>query len=237
MTSIHVTHDPIAVLPHTHPGGGETTLYLVRHGRTAANQARLLLGSMDEPLDELGESQAELVADFIAASITADVLLSSPLSRARQTAAAIARHTGLPAIYVPGLVEMDFGEFEGMPYPDFLLKHPALAARFDDLDDDDAGWPGGETRREFHRRVTATFTSILHDYTNRTAVVVAHGGVISSFLAQVHGLTQNDWRTFQIRNCSVTHLEITPGHTRLFTLNSVDHLTPTNGVFGPGGAS
>jgi broad specificity phosphatase PhoE len=237
MTSNPVASDSITVLPHIHPGGGETTLYLVRHGRTAANQAKLLLGSTDEPLDAFGESQAELVADYINASISADVLVSSPLSRARQTTAAIERHTGLNASYMPGLVEMDFGEFEGMPYPDFLVRYPDLAARFDDLGDYDVTWPGGESRRAFHRRIAETFETILHEYRRHTVIVVAHGGVIGSFLAQVHGLTPNDWRSFQIQNCSVTHLEIGSGQTRLFSLNYTDHLTPVAGLFGPGDES
>jgi broad specificity phosphatase PhoE len=234
MTTDSATADLPPILSHLHPGGGHTTLYLIRHGRTAGNHARLLLGRTDQPLDAVGASQAELVADYISAAVAADALVASPLSRARETAAAISRHTGLTPVFLPGLAEMDFGELEGFPYPDFHERYPALAARFEDLEDHEAGWPGGETRRQFHGRVAETFDSILRQYREHSVIVVAHGGVISSFLARIHGLSPYDWRNFQIQNCSVTHLDITSGHSRIHSLNHTDHLTPVAGLVGPG---
>jgi probable phosphoglycerate mutase len=72
-----------------------TRLVIVRHGQTAANTGRLLHGWSDLPLDETGRRQATLVAHRIANEIEARALISSPLTRARATAAAISDLTGL----------------------------------------------------------------------------------------------------------------------------------------------
>src|SRR5215216_4004089 len=81
--------------PIRHPSGGRTTLYLVRHGRTLGNVQGILVGSTDVPLDELGIQQAHLVGERLATAVQADMLLSSPLQRARMTAEIIGRQMGL----------------------------------------------------------------------------------------------------------------------------------------------
>lgn len=216
--------------PIAHPAGGRTTLYLVRHGRTIGNVQRVLCGSTDVPLDELGVQQASLVGDRLAGAITADVLLSSPLQRARLTAEAIGSRMGLTAEIRPQLVEWNFGVGEGHSLEVMAEKYPELAMRFADMDDFEAGWPEGETRRAFHRRVYDEFLDILRTYHDHTLIVVAHGGVFGSLLAQIQGNHPNDWRSYEIRNCSVTHLDVTVDGTEIHLMNDVEHL---NGLIDP----
>src|SRR5687767_528557 len=90
-----------------------TRMVIVRHGQTSGNAAKLLHGWTDLPLDETGERQAELVSRRISSEIKADALFSSPLNRARQTAAAISNLTGLDVQVRPELREMHFGDLEG----------------------------------------------------------------------------------------------------------------------------
>lgn len=211
--------------PHLrHPAAGETTLYLVRHGRTASNVQRLLHGITDIPLDPYGLNQAELVARRIAEGPPVDAVLSSPLSRALTTARIIGDRIGLDPIVVSELIEMDFGELEGSTIEHLLLKHPEIAERLFDLDDLDLTWPKGESRRGFHDRVLTAFLGILESYANHSVVVVAHGGVIGALLNRIQGRSPADPAAFDVLNCSVTHLHVTRDETILHLQNDVVHL-------------
>lgn len=207
-----------------HPAAGETTLYLVRHGRTASNVRRLLHGVTDVPLDRFGLRQAARVAERLAREPLVDAIVSSPLARALTTARVIGERIGLEPVVVPELVEMDFGALEGATLERIIEDHPALAERLLDVDADDVAWPEGETRRGFNDRVHAAFLAILADYAAHRVVVVAHGGVIGTFLGGIQGLSPNDPTIYDVMNCSLTHLHVTPDETLLHVRNDVVHL-------------
>lgn len=210
--------------PIPHPIGGRTELYLVRHGRTLGNVQRVLCGRTDVPLDELGLRQAHLVAGRLAPVVRADVLLSSPLQRARVTAGIIGDSMGITPEIREDLAEWNFGLAEGLSFEVVADTYPEIAARFFDIEDYDVGWPEGETRRQFHVRVYNEFLSILRAYHDHTLIVVAHGGVFGSLLAQVQGQHPNRWQAYDIRNCSVSHLEVSVDDTAVHLLNDVEHL-------------
>ena len=223
--------------PVRHPTGGRTSLYLVRHGRTLGNVQRVLVGSTDIPLDEFGIQQAHLVGERLATAVQADMLLSSPLQRARVTAEIIGRQMGLTPRIRPNLIEWNFGAAEGLSFETIAMQHSDLAVRFADLEDFDVGWPEGETRREFHDRVQNEFLEILTAFESHTLIVVAHGGIFGSLLAQIQGRSPNDPKSFDIRNCSVTHLEVSVDETAVHLLNDVEHLNGlTDPIDGSGGA-
>lgn len=203
---------------------GATTLFLVRHGRTESNLRGLLHGRTDVPLDEHGVLQAGCVAERMATEGAIDVLISSPLQRALTTARAIGDRLGLDPQIMPELAEMDFGRFEGIALHRLIEEHPEIATRVGDLNDDDFGWPEGETHRGFHDRVYAAFLAILSEHHAHRVAVVAHGGVIGSFLARIHDLPGDDWATFHVENCSYTHVTVTERHTTLHAFNEVTHL-------------
>lgn len=207
-----------------HPAAGDTTLFLIRHGRTASNRQRLFHGITDVPLDSLGRRQAIRVGERLRRNTAPDALLSSPLSRALTTARIIGEHVGLEPSVVPALSEMDFGVLEGATMERLALEHPDLAERLLNLEDGDVTWPGGESRRGFNERVLGVFLSILEQYAAHRVVVVAHGGVIGSFLAQVQGRSPNDPMIYDVLNCSVTQLRVTDLHTVMHCRNDVLHL-------------
>lgn len=207
-----------------HPTAGMTTLYLVRHGQTRSNARRTLCGRLDVPLSGAGARQARAIAARLGNGVGADALLSSPLQRAMNTAWPIGDRLGLEPIPVTGLAEMSFGALEGFPIERIPHEHPELARRLADLDDAEFTWPGGESRRSFHVRVHATFDAILTYYAAHAVVVVAHSGVIGSFLAQLRGLRLSDPRTFNVGNCALTHLEVTVETTWIHRLNDATHL-------------
>ncbi len=207
-----------------HQGDGETVLYLVRHGQTAANQRQLLQGSSDHPLDELGLSQSRLIAEHFTTLPAVDTIISSPLQRALVTARMIGEQIGLTPLVQPALTELDFGDWESREFTEFQAEHPDLAARFLDVNDYEVGWPGGETRQEFYDRIWAAFHAILDEYGRHRVVVVAHGGVFGAFLAMVEGTSPNDMARYDILNCSLTELHVTNAHTEIKLRNDVCHL-------------
>ena len=144
------------------------------------------------------------------------------------TAQIVGLSLGLDPIVVPELSEMDFGAMEGMTIDRLEAEHPEIAAGMYNDQDDDFGWPEGETRRDFHGRVLRVFQTILADYPDQRVVVVAHGGVIGSFIAQVEGISPNDWRRHPIANCSLTHLHVTAEHTAVHLFNDAVHLEVLN---------
>lgn len=213
---------PLTTLAH--PAAGETTLFLVRHGRTAANRLRLLQGVSDVPLEPTGLRQAARVADRLGGEPAIDAVLSSPLDRALATARLIGDRLGHEPVVLPGLIEMDFGRYEGVSYERLVMEEPELAERFLDLSDFDVAWPGGDTRGRFYERVWATFGAILHDYAAHRVVVVAHGGVFGAFLAMLEGRSPNDLSVYDLHNCSLTHLHVSANHTVIHRRNEIGHL-------------
>lgn len=201
-----------------------TELFLVRHGQTDSNVAGLFHGITDVPLNGIGERQADLVAARILQFEQLDTLRSSPLVRAYRTAQAISARTGLQPELEPQLVEMNFGEAEGLTFDVLRERYPDLMQRMLDPEDMEIGFPGGETRNQFHTRVRTTFDRIATEHQGRRIVVVAHGGVISSAIAQMLGENPLDWRRYQVANCSVTHVELATTGPITHLLNDVVHL-------------
>lgn len=201
-----------------------TELFLVRHGQTDSNVARLFDGATDTPLNQLGLRQAALVAERISTLSDLGSLYSSPLQRALVTARAISRSIGLEPVIEAGLREMNFGAAESHAMEAIIERWPELAAQMQDPNGRDVRFPGGESRREFHTRVRTTLDLIATAQQGRRVVVVAHGGVISSAVAQMLGHDPNDWRKFTVDNCSVTHIELATSGSIAHVVNDVVHL-------------
>jgi broad specificity phosphatase PhoE len=201
-----------------------TEVFMVRHGQTDSNALGLFHGSTDIPLNALGLHQARLVAERVSRIEHVLSLHSSPLQRALATAQAIAHNTGLKPRLHRGLAEMHFGEAEGLGLADISERYPELSARFADFSDHDVRFPGGESRREFHKRVRRTLDRIVTKHAGERLLIVAHGGVIGSAVSQILGENPNDWRRYAVDNCSVTHIELATSGPVAHLVGDVVHL-------------
>ncbi|HET6875058.1 MAG TPA: histidine phosphatase family protein [Acidimicrobiales bacterium] len=161
-------------------------LYLVRHGRTAQNAARLLLGRMDVPLDELGLRQAAALGAVPALASAARVV-SSPLARARDTASMI----GPPVDVDDRWLEIDYGIYDGAE----LGAAPELWAGWDaDLE---YRPPEGESLADLGRRVRAACDELWKQAETEDVVVVSHVSPIKAAVAWALGVGDElCWRTF-----------------------------------------
>jgi broad specificity phosphatase PhoE len=153
-----------------------TNFFLVRHGETDWNLAGRIQGATDIPLNDTGRDQARATGIKMQGRKW-DVIVSSPLSRAFETASIIASLIGLPEpTPIDGLVERNYGEAEGMTGPELESVYPS-----------DSPVPGREERSDVKVRVLAALHELARDYPGKNVVVVAHGGVIRSVLHSTTG--------------------------------------------------
>jgi broad specificity phosphatase PhoE len=187
-------------------------LILVRHGRTTLNALGLLQGHLDEELDEVGRAQAEAVAKVLG---TPDRVISSPLVRARATAAAL----GLPVEVDERWIELDYGELDGLP----LAELPASlwsAWR------SDPGWvpPGGESLTALGARVRAGAEDLVADAADRDVVVVSHVSPIKAAVAWALGVGDEvAWRMW-VGPASITRIGCAGPLPSLRSFNETAHL-------------
>jgi broad specificity phosphatase PhoE len=156
------------------------TFYFVRHGESEANAARRFAGRTDSPLTERGRLQAEGVAATLA-SERFDRIISSPLSRCRDTALAIARRHQLPVDLEPDLVEIDVGDKTGAPF-DEVRGLPEWN------DDGFIAWPRGETLDQVLSRAHHVITRVAAESAGQRVLVVSHGGVTRILMSHFLGL-------------------------------------------------
>jgi probable phosphoglycerate mutase len=203
-----------------------THLYLIRHGEATSQKSDLLA---DHGLTQLGTIQAERLRDRLLATgeISADVLISSTLLRARQTAEIIAPAFNLPIIYDDDFQEMRMGEAEGMRVHEAELKF----GRPDFEQDPFRPFaPGGEFWGQFTLRVASALDRVLRRYQGQTIVIVCHGGIIDgSFLYFFNMDTLTFPRNhFYTQNTSITYwrketFEDKSDHWRLVSYNDDFH--------------
>jgi len=155
------------------------SIYLARHGRTAYNLEGRFQGHLPVPLDDTGRAQAAELAERAAAHGFA-TLWCSPLQRARETADAVARRTGLQPRGDERLVETDAGEWTDRSFADVRAQAPDAFAAF--IAGDPAfAFPGGESLAHQQERVAGALTDV--ERGELPALVVCHGMVIRAALS------------------------------------------------------
>lgn len=157
----------------------ETTIYLVRHGETAANVTGTLQGQSDVLLNENGIKQARLAGARLREKHF-DVILSSDLSRAAVTAKEIAG--GREIFYTPLLREWDLGDWVGFTWEQIREKFPREVELFSS-GAMDSPVPGGESRRDFYERAEKVLQWLIREYTGKEILCVSHGGLLRAIFA------------------------------------------------------
>ncbi|WP_052887499.1 histidine phosphatase family protein [Thermogemmatispora carboxidivorans] len=179
-----------------------THLYLIRHAE-ALNAVQRRFGDLD--LTPRGIRQAERLRDRLATGeIAADVLISSTLRRAHQTAEIIAPALGLPVILDDEVQEMREGQASGLSEEEFVARFGLPNFEENPFQ---PGAPEGESWPEFMLRVGRALQRITHEYAGKTIVVVCHGGVIDGSFIYFFGLSSFSLPSvrFYTENTSITH--------------------------------
>jgi len=199
-------------------------LLLIRHGESAGNAAERIQGLNDEPLTATGRAQAEALAQRLRQGYGICAVYSSSLSRARDTAEAIAAALGLSVIADDRLQEYDCGVVTGMCFEEVREQYPEIARRWAE-DSWKVPIPGEEGTAVFQQRVWAAMEDIVARHSKEdTVAVVAHGGVWGTYLARLLGLNLDLRQPWVFGNASLSIVLLGGTRPRIALLNDTCHL-------------
>lgn len=172
-------------------------IYVVRHGQTDYNINGLFQGRKDIPLNSVGIKQAEETAQKFK-NIPVDIILVSPLTRAKETAKYISNVTGIKPVIEQDLIERNFGDMEGKPNREdcnikMLLDY-----------EKNYNICNVEPIQSLFKRVSDCLDKIIDKYMGKNVVLVTHGGVTQAIDIYFHGFPENkDLQSIALKNCEV----------------------------------
>ncbi len=207
----------------TRPAGA-TEILLVRHGESRAavpgQPFPLVDGQGDPELAETGREQAERVGERLRDE-PIDAIYVTSLRRTHETAAPLAKHTGIEPIIEPDLREVHLGEWEGGIFRirafenDPVYQQMQREQRWDAI-------PGAESHGELRTRVFGALTRIAANHPDELVVAVVHGGIVGHILAEATGATP-----FAFNGCdngSISHIVLVDGNIAVRRFNDAAHL-------------
>ncbi len=200
-----------------HPPPSSTLFLLVRHGLTPTTGKILPGRAAGLHLADAGQAQAQAAADRIAVLKQVDAVYASPLERARETAAPIAKAHGLKVHVDKGLLECDFGQWTGaelkklMKLPEWntVLRAPSTF-RF----------PGGESFTEMQVRMVTALDRLRAAHDGGVVVCVSHADTIKAAVAHAMGTHIDLFQRIVISPCSITAIAYSVGGPVVLTVNS-----------------
>ena len=172
-------------------------IYVVRHGQTDYNINGLFQGRKDIPLNSVGIKQAKETAQKFK-NISVDIILVSPLTRAKETAKYISNVTGIKPVIEQDLIERNFGDMEGKPNREdcnikMLLDY-----------EKNYNICNVEPIQSLFKRVSDCLDKIIDKYMGKNVVLVTHGGVAQAIDIYFHAFPENkDLQSIALKNCEV----------------------------------
>lgn len=191
-------------------------IYMIRHGETNWNKARKLQGRSDIPLNEYGKELAYITAEAMK-DIPFDIIYSSPLIRAKETAEILSANHNLKIHTNELLVEMSFGEGEGASLPE-IHSHPEMNLHnFIHNPEEYLPPNGGETFEELYERCKTFMEEYVLPYEHKyhTMLIVGHGALIRGLIHYINRRPTKDFWCVTHKNCSVTIADCTNGNLTL----------------------
>ena len=191
---------------------GSANLFLLRHGETAWNCERRVMGNLDVPLTDEGRGQCEAAAELVA-GFGLDRIVTSPLKRAAETAAILSRRLGLAVTEDERLVEVRFGEWQGQRYEDIAgdPRYQLYAA-----DPVANATPGGETAAHVQSRGLEALATVA---AGETVLFVSHGDIIRTMLCHFLAAPLAEYRRIRTDNCGLSAIAVGTGAPEVKFLN------------------
>jgi len=205
--------------------GAPTTMLLLRHGETVHTAEKRFSGAggQDPALTPEGERQAQAAAERLARLGAVDVVVSSPMRRARQTADLAAAALGLDVREHDGVRECAFGEWEGLTFAEVRERWPDELSRW--LADPTVAPPGGESFDAVRRRVQVARDKLLARYAGRTVLVVTHVTPTKMLVRDVLDAPLSAIYRMELSPASVTEIHwYARGHASLRRFSDDAHL-------------
>ena len=200
-----------------------TKLILARHGETEWNVEEVFRGRIDIGLNETGAKQAELLAEYLS-SVKIDAVYSSPLKRALNTAEVIARYHKLEVKIAPGLIDCDFGKWQGLHLQEVKDRYKELYTE----------WvnsphlvkiPGGESLSEVRERALKVVDEVVAKHEG-TIILVSHRVVNKVLICALLGLDNSHFWNIRQDVCGTTIFIYENGRFILTKHNDTSYLKP-----------
>ena len=199
-------------------------LVLVRHGETSWNLEHRIQGAgSDVDLSQVGKKQAECTGDALK-RYQLDAVYSSPLLRAHETAAAIARHHGLTVALEPDLKEIDAGDFEGRTVES--IGGALSQFMFTDKGGKMPVLPGGEGLDELQARAWSAIERVVAGRQSGAIVVVSHYFTILTVICRALDFPLTTLRRLRTNPASISMIGFVESRRTLLSLNDICHLSP-----------
>lgn len=201
-----------------------TRLIIVRHGQTAWNEGEgeRLRGRADLDLDEAGLRQAAAAATRLTKWGVAAVY-SSPLRRAMRTAETLAKPRGLQVQPLEGLIDIDYGRWQGLSLREAEADDPELYTLW--LDNPHlVTFPGGEGLEQVRSRATAAVETVVSRHLEQTVVLVSHKVVCKVLLCHLLGVDNSHFWQIHQELCAINVIEMEKDSPLIMLLNDTCHL-------------
>ncbi|GLF91105.1 putative phosphatase PhoE [Bacillus safensis] len=191
-----------------------TTICLVRHGETDWNAAKRIQGRTDIPLNDTGKWQAEQTGLYLK-DVHWDVVISSPLTRAKETAHLILKQVHAPLVIMDDFIERDYGDAEGMSFEERQKLFP------------DKQYPNMEPLETIQDRMLEGIEKVRVAYPDQHVLIVAHGAAIHALLTILSD-ERMDLQNTRLVNACLNDVEWTDGKWKVRDYNVVSHLTQSS---------
>jgi broad specificity phosphatase PhoE len=204
-----------------------TRLVFVRHAHVAENDAAAgarLCGWFDAPLSRRGWAQVERLTARLERRPSHTALYTSSSRRALSMARVIGSRLGLLPRPLDLLREIHCGRLEGIPLTEVQRRYPFLWQTNLAQADDGFRWPGGESYRDFRRRVLRAVAAIAASHPGERVMIVTHAGVIGQVLGALHDVRAACWEAFRPTNASLTVVDWIGRTGHVLTFDDHDHL-------------
>jgi len=200
-----------------------TEVILIRHGETGWNVEEIFRGRIDIELNETGIKQAELLAEYLSA-VKIEAIYSSPLKRALKTAEIMANHHQLEVEIALGLIDFDYGAWQGLPHQEVKGKYKELYT----------GWinsphqvtiPGGESLNDVSQRALGVVDEVIAKHEG-TVILVSHRVVSKVLICALLGLDNSHFWNIRQDTCGITTFTYENGQFILTEHNNTSYLKP-----------
>ncbi len=178
-----------------------TEIILVRHGETEWNVGEIFRGRIDIGLNETGIKQAELLVEHLS-GVKIQAIYSSPLKRALRTAEMIANYHRLEVEIAPGLIDLDYGKWQGLPHQEVKDKYKELYTKWINSPDQ-VTMPGGESLNDVRKRAIGVVDEVIAKYES-TVILVSHRVVNKVLICALLGLDNSHFWNIKQDTCGIT---------------------------------
>ena len=204
-----------------------TEIILARHGETDWNVGEVFRGRIDVELNETGIKQAELLAEYLS-GVQVDAIYSSPLRRALKTAEEIAGHNKLEVNIAPGLIDFDFGEWQGLSHQEVKDKYKELYTKWVNHPEQ-VKMPAGESMDDVRERAVTVVDDVIRRHAG-TVVLVSHRVVNKVLICALLGLDNSHFWNIRQDTCGITIFAYEKGRFILTKHNDTSYLKPLRGA-------